>query len=40
MTDLQVFLDKDFDPKAYINAAIANKPADQALDRYALVTKY
>jgi hypothetical protein len=35
MADLQVFLEKDFDPKAYINAACANKPADQALDRYA-----
>lgn len=33
MADLGVFLEKDFDPKAYINAACANKPADQALDR-------
>lgn len=34
MADLQVFLEEDFDPKAYINAACANKPADKALDRY------
>ena len=34
MTDLGVFLEKDFDPKAFINAACAGKPEDQALDRY------
>ena len=33
MTDLGVFSDKDFDPKAYINAACTNKPSDQPLDR-------
>jgi hypothetical protein len=40
MADLQVFLDQDFDPKAYINAACANKPADQPLDRYAHATDH
>jgi len=34
MADPQVFLEKDFDPKAYINSVCAKKPADKALDRY------
>ena len=33
MADLGAFLEKDFDPKAYINSICGNKPADQALDR-------
>lgn len=36
MTDLSVFADEEFNPKAYINNLCAQKPHDdQTIDRYA-----
>ncbi len=37
MIDLSSFAEPDFDAKAWINDACAQKPADEAVDRYCIV---